>query len=193
METPIDEIIAQTLKKLDETEEILDDAVEFGEPDFDLRTLIRALIEESATEILREVPLRETGEWEQFGGTAHPEGGRMMVRLPDDFLRLIYIRMEGWERPVFGSVDPDSDIAGLLRFWSRRPGNAYARARPGVAVGPYGSASGQGAEVFGCASGAAVAAGAYLPLPRITGDMLRFPPSLMPRLTDRLASKIKRQ
>lgn len=190
MTVSVNEIISQTLARLGESEPLLDDAVEFGSPELDVRMAIRMRIPFVAEEVIREADPGRIRECLSLPAAVERRGGISVVSLPSNFLRLLYIRMSDWESGVTRFIDADSDVASLHRLWSSR-GRRH-RSRPCVAIGRRGRASGEEdgsyeLEIFGSGSGAEIAASGWLPVPTLSGDNLIFPPSLMAPLIDKLA------
>lgn len=187
----VNEIISAMLARLNVSEPLLEDAVEFDSPAFDIRTRIRLLLIPSATETVAEADDSLVDSWESLNGLrAYRKNDSLLLSLPADCRRLLFLRMEGWSAPVDRFMEIDSAAAGLRRLWDRQSPLRHRR-NPGVAVGR--SANPRNtlvAEIFGSFDGAAVIDGGYLPNPRIILDddeeYLVMPPGLLPALLDNL-------
>jgi len=192
MQVDIDEIISLTLLLLDESEPLIEDEVEYGSPDFDLREAIRGLIPMAAAETIAEADDEEIREWEDFQSAVADRGsGGLTAELPADFRRLLFLRMSDWSEPVTVFLQPGDDGLGLKRLWERR-GRHRHRQEPAVALLP--AAGGRWrVEVFGSVAGARIAECGYLPKAEEREDgKLRFPASLLPRLARRLADALRK-
>jgi hypothetical protein len=75
------------------------------------------------------------------------------VALPDDFLRIAEVRMDGWERSVFSATLPDDEAYKLLRNPYTTPG----RSKPSAAL------RGRQLELYGSrVAGRSLSVGQYL-------------------------------
>lgn len=191
MTVGVESIILSVLARLDESVDILDDAVEFGSPDFDLRKLIRCLLTEEAEKtilmsdiesILESVPLRGSVVKVYDAGDC-----RLIYRLPDDFLRLIYFRMNGWGYNLT-RVSSSTDVGvSLKRYWRHR---GKERISPEIVFTHHNGF--RALEIIGSREEDSFAEGGYLPRPEITtNDTLLFPSSLRGELIDRIVNTIK--
>ncbi|MCH5242960.1 MAG: hypothetical protein J1F67_11195 [Muribaculaceae bacterium] len=99
------------------------------------------------------------------------------LRLPDDFLRLVYVKMNDWSRPVT-SVTPFSDPSVSLQY---SPWNGV-RGTPQRPVAVMDAASGS-LKLFTCGKGSALESFLYVPKPVIAADdTLETPEALYPQL-----------
>lgn len=193
MKVEIKEIVSHVLARLDESEDVLEDAVEYGSPRFDSRKLIEDLMLTAAERVVAAAPSEEISEWTPLGGAVKPiyNGGavvRRVLPVPEDYMRFVYLRMSDWTEGVTRLFDSRSDAASLRRYWDmRRSGGLRS---PAVGKGYY-----EGApvfEIYGSVTGSRLAEGGYIPRPRPDGEgNLVFPPSLKGELVDRLTDIIK--
>lgn len=189
MKTLIADIVSLTLAKLSESEPLIEETNEYGGPEFDVRRLIEALMEEDALRVIRETPMEEIGEWLPLTGTLRRREGMSLMELPSDFGRFLYLRMSDWSSPETRLARPGDDVAGLRRLWARR-GEGRHKSCPGLVLAP--AAGGYALEIYGTCAGSRVAEGGYLPRPVTDGEGgLRFPPSLSGPLADRLARHVE--
>ena len=188
-----EKIISRVLADLDESLETVEDEIEYGSSSFDLRSLITMLIPEAAREVLVVDDLSQLREWCPLEGVVKRVvvGGRekRILPLPQDFMRLVYIRMSDWSDAVTKVLNPESDSVRLRRYWECR-GRECRRRSPAVTSGFY---EGERVlEILGSIDGSRPAEGGYLPCPRRdeAGNLV-FPSSLEPRLIERIVRKIK--
>lgn len=109
------------------------------------------------------------------------------IAMPDDFLRLVSLKMNGWSRAVSVTAEPGA----VDMQWSGEPGiagcasrpKAYIRLNPdGISLTAVGSVSSSD-RVEHCL---------IWRVPSADGDgKFRFPASLYPKLAERIASKLK--
>lgn len=175
MKVSIKEIEERVIALLDENKSILADRVEYGDPGMELPALIRLLIPEAATKVVRETPIeaiRETVTFET--ARAEPDGeGRKVVRLPDDFLRLARVRMSDWQRGVRVPLDPEGDAYSLRCGSSPR-----CRRRHGPAVAITHRTGGLALEIFGTGAASRITCFEYVATPAIDGAYIRIPAGL---------------
>lgn len=193
MTVSIDEIVESVLVRLDESPAVLDDAVEYGSPWFDLRALIKSVTVDAAERVILSADARDFGEWLPLSGVpvkiyGSGESFSRVFRLPGDFMRLVYIRMSDWGENVTRISDSRDVAVNLRRHWLRRDG--ADRFTPAVAMTYHDG--GRALEIFGSVNGSRVAEGGYIAKPSVTdGARLLFPPSLKGKLIDKMVSIIK--
>ncbi len=183
MRISIDEIVEAVLIRLDESPAVLDDAVEYGSPWFDLRSLIKGVMVDAAERVILSAEARDFGEGLPIGGAT---SGSLFL-LPDDFMRLVYIRMSDWPEGVTHVAESGDVAVSLRRHWLRRGGANHSS--PAVALTHKDGK--RALEIFGSGAGSKVAEGGYIPRPRFEEGMLLFPPSLKGRLLDKIVEIIK--
>ncbi|MDE5806667.1 MAG: hypothetical protein K2H76_01005 [Muribaculaceae bacterium] len=192
MKVEVDKLMAVVLARLDESVEILDDGVEYGSPDFDLRELIKSLLAVEAERLLVGGDIAEVAEWVPMSGEVAKVSSsagttRAIFTLPDDFLRFVYLRMSDWSEEVTELMLSGEKAGDLRRHWEDRYGKGYGS--PGLMLVRHDGK--RALEVFGTVPGSRVAEGGYLPRLRIEGDVLIFPSSLFGALTDQIVETIK--
>ena len=143
-------------------------------------------IEQLAPEAVTDTPAELVDNYKPLegNGITTMEDGSALLPLPDDFLRLHFLRIEGWARPVTGCYLPESLPAALqscrcpsLRASASRPVAVLTPADGGRALRLYGSHS----------EPAKIAEGWYLPIPRIDADgFIDMPEASIPILLNRL-------
>lgn len=156
----------------------------------ELDDIIRNKITEAAMRILREAPLRMID-----GTVTLPEPVtiededsvpiRAVIRLPDDYLRLVIVKMSDWKTPLRVAVLDTSDIYQTVtsEFDGIRP-NQY---RP-LAVETE-DADGPILELWGSSDAEAVLEqGRYIGQPRVRDGILNFPKLLYPALVNMTAA-----
>ncbi|MDE5868626.1 MAG: hypothetical protein K2H18_00195 [Muribaculaceae bacterium] len=193
MKIEIKEVISKVLARLDESEDVLDDAVEYGSPSYDSRKLIEDLIPEAAERVVSEAPIEDISEWEPLEGIVKPVYvGAVIVRrilpVPEDYMRFVYLRMSDWPEGVTRLFDSRSDAAALRRYWRLR--NERDERSPAVGIGYHDRE--RVFEIFGSVNGSRMVEGGYIPRPRADGEgNLVFPPSLRGELVECLVKTIK--
>lgn len=191
MRVEIEKLVSSILKKLDENEEIVAERVEFGIPDAEVRTLIRALLPETAESVIREASRKDIDEWEEFSADVEWEGpGHGTVELPSDFLRFVAFRMSDWPRAVMTAVDCGSEEY-LLRF---SPSQMRKGVRKSPAVSVVDGARGKSLEFIGGNSpGAYVERCCYVPRPynEDRGEELLIPRGLLAKVEDAVAQRVE--
>ncbi|MDE5789653.1 MAG: hypothetical protein K2H96_00290 [Muribaculaceae bacterium] len=192
MTVSIDEIVESVLVRLDESPAVLDDAVEYGSPWFDLRALIRSVMVEASERVILTADSCDFGEWLPLSGVAVKMGTQdissgSILRLPDDFMRLVYIRMSDWSENVTRIADSRDVAVSLRRHWLRRGGANHNT----LAVALTYHDGGRALEIFGSATGSSVEEGGYIPRPRLQDNEMLFPPSLKGSLIDKIVEIIK--
>lgn len=138
----------------------------------ELDAAIASKVEEASRRVVAAAPLQlldgaaalDCGVcWEGSGGLR----GVGWLLLPDDFLRLVVLRMSDWERAVHGVITPGDAAYALQR--SRRRGVRGNPQRPVVAL--VRRAEGLALELYSCRSEAAtMVQGSYIRVPRIDAD-----------------------
>lgn len=142
---------------------------------------LRELVEPCATEAILATPRERLTGWRLLGGAGmqEMEDGSAMLPLPDDFLLLHSLRLDGWERSVTEIHAPDSGMGRLQG--GRHSGLRGTSQRPVAVVYPHGD--GRCLRLFGRhARPAELAEGWYMPMPRIADDDtidLPFSPSAL--------------
>ena len=153
-----------------------------------LDQLIISKIERAAREVASEaqtvdlapgVPLRTALEW--------PEGvgrGMAIMPLPDDFLRLLRVRLSDWRRParIIGDNEP------MARWQASRFHGIRGNPERPVAVITM-QPTGRVAELYASYAGSQVRIheAIYMPVPRIREHALDFPERLYEQLVERIA------
>ena len=126
------------------------------------------------------VPLRGGVAWQQAPGV-----GMAMLLLPDDFLRLLVIRMSDWRRDakIITAHDVEyqwqSSRFPAVRGNPERPVAAIVTTPLGLAVELYSSQGG---------AGVTLAKALYLPVPRLHEGAISLPPLLYHDIIDRIAT-----
>ncbi|MDE6027507.1 MAG: hypothetical protein K2G23_05515, partial [Muribaculaceae bacterium] len=144
-----------------------------------------------AERVLTGSDIAEVAEWMPMSGevakVTSPTGmARAIFLLPDDFLRFVYLRMSDWSEEVMELMHPEGGAVSLRRHWEGRYGKGSGS--PALVLSRYDGK--RALEIFGTVTGSRVAEGGYLPRPRIEGDDLIFPSSLLGALRDQLVETI---
>ncbi len=155
--------------------------------------IVRSLIVQGATQVICEAPLSklQTGVPVR-GGVAWrdaPGVGMGLLLLPDDFLRLIALRMSDWQRDAKIISAHDAEYQWQS---SRFPGVRGNPQRPVVAV--VSTPAGWAAELYTSQAGPGVtlSKALYQPVPVIRHDAIELPPLLFHEVIDRIADLVRR-
>lgn len=153
---------------------------------------IRSLVEWGARQVIEEAPLHrlQTGVPIQSGVAWHdaPGVGMAMLLLPDDFLRLVAIRMSDWHRDarIISAQDPEYACQS-----SRFPGVRGNPDRPVAVIVP--TPMGWAAELYSSRAGSevTVSKALYLPVPRIRQEAIHLPEALYHDIIGRIAHLVR--
>lgn len=117
------------------------------------------------------------------------DNGTVTISLPDDFLRLICIKMSDWERPVTEITDYTSPFFSLQS--SDLEGVRGSAERP-VAIPAYKPDGGRAIKLYSSKKGAVTEIALYTPRPLFDdNDYIEIPSDLTERLIMRLAEALK--
>ena len=190
MKYKLSDIEQRVYALLDENRSVLEDRVEYGDPETSLRSLIREITPQAACKVLLSVQASEIDEFQTDIDTSalrHPDERRAILPLPPKFLRLLYFRMSDWwqgvsETLVFGGTE--------YQLYSRRhePGYPLYRRNPAVVIGPFfGKRS---LEIYNTGKDATVAEAAYIESPEFDGNRIDLPRGLFDAICQETASMI---
>lgn len=144
--------------------------------DISLRDRIRLEIGDCASRAVKATPREELTGWRSMAGLeVRPDRlGGGMVSLPDDFLLLLGLRLEGWSRGVAEALPPghwleEAQLSGC-------PGVRAGKGRPLCFLRP---GEGRGALLlYPCGEEESVAEGWYMPRPETdAGGIIEIPPA----------------
>ncbi len=136
---------------------------------------IRANLEECVAQIILSTPKESLTGWRLLpdDGLTISDNGSVLLPLPDDFLMLHSIRMSDWEREVT-EIHP-SDHWLLRLQGSRWHGLRGTPSRP-LAFETLSGDGKRALRLYSSGSGATLASGWYLPVPKINGaDEIEIP------------------
>lgn len=179
---PLKELIEEVLISIDEN------AVQcpylFGNSDnLELDSLIQSKLLEAARDVTETADVKLL-EPSVMNTTVFPREGGGSLTIPDDFLRLVSLKMVGWNRPVNMVAEEGSDIDLMQR-------NKYTRGsvmKP-VCVFGYNVNGNRVIEYFG--TGDVVEKALYMPIPKIevgeSGDILPISKLLRQAIVKRAA------
>ena len=170
MKFKLNDIVKRVYSLLDENETIIEERVEYGDPGTMLRGLIIDLIPDAARVVLNSAPLSAVDEYRSLRDLpVEKRGSQTLLRLPDDFLRLVCFKMNGTER---GVTEP---LAFGGEEYMLRAAGSTRRSRPAVAISHAGAE--KTLEIFGDC-GAVAERLDYLAVPAIDGQHIDLPPGL---------------
>lgn len=170
-------LVRRAVMLLDEDLEELELAQTYGDPGMELRRLASDLVEEAVTKTLLEAAPESIDETMTLdtSGARTDSDGRIEVALPDDWLRPVDIRMDGWAKPLHDYRDPQPVTRRLVL-----PGARMIR-RDGRRV----------LQVIGTAGENRTLHVEYLPRPDSTGATVWIPRSLVNDAARQLAEMVK--
>lgn len=189
MNVRVKEIEERVIALLDENLEIVEERTIYGDPATELGALIRQLIPDAATAVIKEADVSMIDESLSGSGSGLlvGPGGRMLMPLPNRFLRLLNFRMDSWDRGLNSLLDPWSEEYSLrIRSGRIRPGH---RSGPALSIAYVGT--GRMLEIFGAEPGARVAEFAWLPAPEIEDGRIWIPSLLLDALCRKTAEFVK--
>lgn len=170
------ELLSRVYALLNENETLLEERVEYGEPEAMLKPLILDLLPDAARTVLLEAPAAAIDDSVSAGSLERIEGMTPVTfRLPADFLRLIYLKMDGWNHGLSVPLQTDGEEYALRMGMDR----LRCRRRIGPAAAVRRMGADQWLEIFGAMAGTSVARLIYLPVPAITDGHMDLPPGLV--------------
>lgn len=131
--------------------------------------LIESKIEEAAIRVLSDAPLAALGAGKKFDGSVYHDSShnpRCWVMLPEDYLRLITIKVDEWEREI--SLAMPIEVAMLTGYASANPVLRGTRVKPKAVE--VNKEIGRVMELYPCYSYSEVTASRYLPYPKFDRD-----------------------
>lgn len=187
MKIKTSEIVKRVFDLLDENETLVDERVEYCDPDTAVKPLIMDLLPDAARLTLSTLPLSEIDETVKVKLKVEYEGtGVGKARLPEDFLRLSYVRMTCWP---YGISEPLAFGGEEYRLRNGRKGlAARRRSSPAVAISSRGSE--KDIHIFGISEGAGVDSFEYVEVPKISGIYIELPPGTVSAVCSRLAGMV---
>lgn len=187
MKVRLTDILSRVYALLNENETIIEERVEYGEPEAMLKPLILDLLPDAARATVANAPEDMLDDCRHINGIS-PLEGRMetVVLLPDDFLRLIHVKMDCWPHGVTESLRSGSEEYRLKCQYNRL--QCRRRQAPAVAVKYVGDR--KYLEIFGSTPGSIVKQLDYIPIPKITEKFIELPPALIHQVCARTAAMV---
>ena len=153
---------------------------------------IRAMVEWGARQVIEEAPASQLQEAGPLKGRLAwhdaPGVGMALLLLPDDFLRLVAIRLSDWHRDARIITDTDAEY-----LWqsSRFPAIRGNPQRPVAVI--VGTPMGKAVELYCSYAGSEVvlSKALYQPLPRISHEHILLPSPLYYDIIGRIASLVR--
>lgn len=175
MKIRISKIVSRIFNLLDENETICEELVEYGDPGAMLRSLITDLLPDAARVVITSAPLHKIDDCRQLTKIpVRTDGQSRTVILPEDFLRLVYLRMSDWNCGVSVPLQYGGEEYHL------RMGAGKERTRrtsPAAAVACRGAE--RTLEIFGTGEDSEVIRFDYVPVPEISDAYINLPPALI--------------
>lgn len=192
MKVTLKRLVGYALRLLDEHPEIMEQAVDFGDLEMDIRSLAAELAPQAVRKTLAEAPLADIDEALPLTGTLCADGECRRLELPDNFLRLVEFRMSDWSRSL---TECGTTETGTVTRWHPeilmhhpRGADPEPREAPAIALG-FGP-EGRVLHIRGTDPGATVATARYLPAPQPDATSFMIPAGLFHAAASQLARMI---
>lgn len=185
MKLKVSELVGKIYNLLDENESIIEERVEYGDPGAMLRPLIEDLLPDAARMVIKSADISEMDDCISVAGVRTQGAEVLTAVLPEDFMRLVFVRMSDWKYGVSVSMDFESEQYQLRRH----PRHLRRPSAPAVAVRRQGSQ--KVLEIFGSTPEATVDCLDYICLPDISGKYINLPKGLVTSICTRTAEMVK--
>lgn len=185
MKIKISEIIRRVYGLLDENEQILEERMEYGDPETMLRPLIIDLLPDAARIVIGTAPLCKFDDCRHLVDLETHDDGMMTAELPRDFLRLLYIKMTDWESGISTPLSFGGECHLLQK---RRRSLPHRRNVPAVAVRGHGV--NKVLEIYGSRKGSKVEFLDYVPVPEMSSKYIDLPPGLLSEVCAKTAKMV---
>lgn len=186
MKVQINDMVRRVYALLNENESIIEERVEYGDPDAMIRPLIIDLLPDAARAVLLEMPLDRINGCRKLDNIAVENDGIRNILLPSDFLRLVYVRLAGVRE---GIATPLAFGGGEYQLRVASDGSASRRrSTPAVAVRNCGDE--KRLEIFGWPQTQRVEKLLYVPLPEMTPFTIELPPGAISDVCRRTAEMV---
>ena len=163
------------LTRISMKEDIARTGEDFDEGGLSLDTIIASVMAESVESVVQSTLFTGHDDLQKLDGQLTISGGRGYLELPEDYWRLVNLRLTGWQHDVTEEILPgDERYYDRLSISSLRRGNVYAPRAYQI-----GGAAGNQLELYPCDKGWHVEYGKYISRPVLTGEGKYF-------LSDRL-------
>ena len=176
---------------LDENRAVLEDRTLYGDPNASLRTLIREFLPEAAEYVMLEGKNTDFSECEQRlenSPLIFIDETRALIRLPANFVRLLYLKMTDWDQGIYETLQPGGAEYQLYARSRKRYWEPGVRKHPAASIGmAFGRRT---LEIFNTSLGAEIDQIQYLCRPEFDGVEIDIPQSIFPRVCRRLAQTI---
>lgn len=190
MKVKIPKLVRRAMLLLDEDCEELKSAVVYGDKGVELRRLARQLVPEAARAAIMEADLALIDETQPIDAEmTYDAQGVGEIKLPDDFLRLVELRMADWAVGLCGYASEMPATRGDMPVLRHHPDSGGAEAATPALLLGHGP-DGRVIRVFGTASGTAPAVTRYLPQPEVTDGAISIPKALFEPVARKIADMI---
>ena len=155
----------------------------------DIEDRVRVLSPVVLSSLIVEVSHEKILDYKPLNGNiqVNSEGVGTLL-LPDDFLRLVSIKLSGWNRTVIEIFEAGE--VRTLPLGSRWKGIKGSSQRPAVVIGINKDGK-KCLFLYGCRDGDKIEAAGYQPVPTISNtDILEIPVSLYPMLLKELVANL---
>lgn len=181
MKIKLTKILSRVYSLLNENETILEERVEYGEPTAMIKPLILDLLPQAADCVIAEAPLSQIDDGVTLSTLPSTDEASVYL-LPDDFARLICMRMSDGSEPITATIAFESEEY-RLRFNE----TAHRRSRA-VAICNYGTK--RYLRVFRSDRSATITEFIYVPKPAMSETDIELPPGLLSEVCARTARMV---
>lgn len=192
MKIKISDLTALVLAMLGEDDSFINECIDYGDGDVDLRHLIRMVLPDAVTSVLLNTPLDMIDDCVDADifphQLTHGTTDQAIYQLPADFLRLVSIRMSDWRLPVTMPMESDGDA---LRLRLADSGRMQGRGQRAPAVAIVGRGSKKQMFIFGTAQTSTVSTLQYLARPTTTSTTIELPAELQAGVARRAAEMVR--
>lgn len=187
MKIKTSEILSRVYALLNENPVVLEERVEYGEPTAMLKPLILDLLPDAARCILLNADLDRIDDCVKMHDPELQRGCMpMIVKLPEDFLRIVSVRMSDWSKSIAIPLSQGSQELSIrtrpeFMKGRRHCGPAFTLIRNGREVF---------LEIFGSSQDASIVEISYVPVPKIVGKYINLPPALIYEICAKTAEMV---
>lgn len=185
MKIKISELVSKVFNLLDENEQIAEELVEYCDPGAMLRPLIEDLLPDAARAVISEAPIDRIDDCVHLTDLKTESDGSLVVKLPADFLRLVFVRMSDWD---YGVTVPLAYGGEEHQLRMRSKVGAEHRSRPAVALRCRGDM--RYLEIFGSSPQARLTSLDYVAVPELSEKYINLPPRLVTDVCARTAEMV---
>lgn len=192
MKVTLKRLVGYALRLLDEHPEIMEQAVDFGDLEMDIRSLASELAPQAVRKALLDAPVADIDEAMPLTGALCTDGASRLLELPDDFLRLVEFRMSDWSRSMTecGTLETGSVTRWHPEVLMHHPRGADPEQLEAPALELGFGPKGRVLRIYGTGPRSTVATARYLPAPQPEAASFTIPAGLFHAAASQLARMI---